>query len=102
MKKYSTHRNYTVRYHVVSNPNCPADLLEILSKDISETVICHVANNKNCPVYILENLYNNKNSKTEWELVQNEKCPSYILEDLFFNYIENKPFQDNKKNNLLF
>ena len=48
------------RGELVSNPNCPVELLEYLSDDTSYLVRCEVAKNPNCPSHILIKLSKDK------------------------------------------
>lgn len=70
------------RSELVSNPNCPVELLEYLSDDTSYHVRCEVAKSPNCPTHILMKLAKDKEYYVRKYVAKNPNCSIEILDIL--------------------
>lgn len=75
-------------FYVALNKACSSDLLKKIFLNNDFRVKCNVLTNKNCPVELLDEV-SNDNSKfgivsslLRFNVVMNENCPAYLLEIL--------------------
>lgn len=77
----SNDQNNNIKLAVAKHPSCPAEILEKLSDDYWD-IKCVIASHQNCPVEVLEKLSNDHDSLVRSHVAQNKNCPLEVLEKL--------------------